>query len=232
MAFKPVAFDPYGRRKRSAWRLPRWLVLLVIGAAAGAGGVILVQERVLAPRLSASESTALRAQLAQAEQDRDRARRDLAATTQKLDATVAERKSLADELAADRERTKNSRADQEFLIASLPPDPRGGAVEVRAARLIGERGELNYEVLLTRPKSGNSGGNPPLAGVMQFVVTGLTGGVERHVTLEPIKVSVGAHQSLRGSVPLPAAFTPKRMTISVLDRPGGKQLGMRVMYVN
>jgi hypothetical protein len=211
MAFKPVAFDPYGRRKRSTWRLPRWLVLLVIGAAAGAGGVILVQERVLAPRLSASESTALRAQLAQAEQDRDRARH---------------------ELAADRERTKNSRADQEFLIASLPPDPRGGAVEVRAARLIGERGELNYEVLLTRPKSGNSGGNPPLAGVMQFVVTGLTGGVERHVTLEPIKVSVGAHQSLRGSVPLPAAFTPKRMTISVLDRPGGKQLGMRVMYVN
>jgi hypothetical protein len=228
MAFKPVAFDPYGRRKRSAWRLPRWLVLLVIGAAAGAGGVILVQERVLAPRLSAGESTALRTQLAQAEQDRDRARRDLAATTQKLDATVAERKSLADELAADRERTRSSRADQEFLIASLPPDPRGGTVEVRAARLIGERGELNYEVLLTRPK----GGNPPLAGVMQFVVTGLAGGVERHVTLEPIKVSVGAHQSLRGSVPLPAAFTPKRMTISVFDRPGGKQLGMRVMYVN
>jgi len=228
MAFKPVAFDPYGRRKRSKWHLPRWLVLLVVGAAAGAGGVMLVQERMLAPRLSASESGALRTQLAQAEQDRDRARRDLAATTQKLDATVAERKSLADELAADRERTKNARADQEFLIASLPPDPRGGPIEVRAARLTGERGELNYEVLLTRAK----GSNPPLAGVMQFVVTGLASGVERHITLEPIKISVGAHQSLRGSVPLPAAFTPKRMTISVLDRPGGKQLGMRVMYVN
>jgi hypothetical protein len=228
MAFKPVAFDPYGRRKRSAWRLPRWLVLLVVGAAVGAGGVVTVQERMLPPRLSASESSALRTQLAQAEQDRDRARRDLAATTQKLDSTVAERKALADELAADRERTKNSRADQDFLIASLPPDPRGGAVEVRAARLTRERGELNYEVLLTRPKAGN----PPLAGVMQFVVTGLAGGVERHITLEPIKVSVGSHQSLRGSVPLPDAFTPKRTTISVFDRPGGKQLGMRVLYVN
>jgi len=83
-------------------------------------------------------------------------------------------------------------------------------------------------VLLTRPK----GGNPPLAGVMQFVVTGLAGGVERHITLEPIKVSVGANQSLRGSVTLPDSFTPKRTTISVFDRPGGKQLGMRVMYVN
>ncbi|HET9208193.1 MAG TPA: DUF6776 family protein [Burkholderiaceae bacterium] len=228
MAFKPVAFDPYGRRKRSAWRVPRWLVLLLLGGAAGAGGVIAVQERMLPPRLSATESTALRSQLAQAEQDRDRARRDLAATTQKLDATVAERKSLADELAADRERTKNSRADQDFLIASLPPDPRGGAVEVRAARLTRERGELNYEVLLTRAKAGNA----PMAGVMQFVVTGLAGGVEKHITLEPIKVSVGAHQSLRGSLPLPDTFTPKRTTISVLDRPGGKQLGMRVMYVN
>lgn len=228
MEFKPVAFEPYGR-KRSAWRVPRWLVLLLAGGVAGAGGVILVQERLLPPRLSAGESTALRTQLAQAEQDRDRARRDLSATTQKLDATVAERKALADELAADRERTKNSRADQDFLIASLPPDPRGGAVEVRAARLTRERGGLNYEVLLTRPK----GGNPPLPGVMQFVVSGLApGNVERHVTLEPIKVSVGTHQSLRGSVPLPDAFTPKRTTIGVFDRVGGKQLGMRVMYVN
>ena len=227
MAFKPVAFEPYGR-KRSSWRVPPWLVVLLLGAAAGAGGVIAVQERMLPPRLSATESTALRTQLAQAEQDRDRARRDLAATTQKLDATVTERKSLADELAADRERTKTSRADQEFLIASLPPDPRGGSVEVRAARLTRERGELNYEVLLTRPK----GGNPPLPAVMQFVVTGLAGGVERHITLEPIKVSVGAHQSLRGSVTLPDSFTPKRTTISVFDRPGGKQLGMRVLYVN
>jgi hypothetical protein len=227
MQFKPVAFEPYGR-KRSRWRVPPWLVLLALGAAAGAGGVIAVQERLMPPRLSSSESTALKAQLAQAEQDRDRARRDLAVTTQKLDATVAERQALADELAADRERSKSARADQDFLIASLPPDPRGGPVEVRAARFSRERGELNYEVLLTRAKSGN----PPLAGVMQFVVTGLTGGVERHVTLDPIKVSVGSHVSLRGSVTLPDAFTPKRTTISVFDRPGGKQLGMRVLYVN
>jgi hypothetical protein len=226
--FKPVAFEPFGRR-RSSWRLPRSLVMLVLGAAAGAGGVLLVQERLMPPRLSASESTALRTQSAQAQQDRDRARSDLGATTQKLDATVAERKALADELAADRERTKNGRADQDFLIASLPPDPRPGAVEVRAARLIKQRGGLGYEVLLTRSKAN---GNPPLTGVLQFVVTGLAGGgVERHITLEPVKVNVGSYLSLRGTLALPDAFNPKRTTISVLDRVGGKQLGMRVMYV-
>ncbi len=230
MAFKPVAFEPYGR-KRSAWRLPRWLVFLVLGAVAGAGGVIAVQERVLPPRLSAEESTTLRAQLAQAEQDRDRARRDLAATAQKLDATVAERKAIADELAADRERTKTARADTDFLIAALPPDPRGGAVEVRAARFSRERNEMTYELLLTRNKDSGAP-TAPIAGVMQFVVTGLIGGVERHITLDPIKVNVGSHGILRGSVTLPDAFAPKRTTVSVFDRPGGKQLGMRVLYVN
>ena len=225
--FKPVAFDPYGRR-RSAWRVPRWLVLLLVGAAAGAGGVIAVQERFMPPRLSADEAASMRERLAQAEQDRDRLRGDLAATTQRLDAVVAERKAVADELAADRERTRNSRADQEFLIASLPPDPRGGVVEVRAARLSKQRGALSYEVLLTRAK----GGDAPLAAVMQFVVMGIAGGSERHITLEPIKVSVASSQSLRGSVPLPDAFNPRQTTIQVLDRVGGKLLGMRVMLVS
>jgi len=224
--FKPVAFEPYGR-KRSSWRLPSWLVLLVVGVGAGVGGVMVVQERFMPPRLSASEAATLTERLAQAEQDRDRARGDLAATTQRLDAVVAERKSLVDELAADRERTKHSRANEEFLIASLPPDPRGGVVEVRAARLTKQRGALGYEVLLTRSK----GGDAPLAAVMQFVVKGVAGGVERYVTLEPIKVSVAASQSLRGSVPLPDAFNPRETTIQVFDRVGGKQLGMRVMLV-
>jgi hypothetical protein len=224
--FKPVAFEPYGR-KRSSWRLPRWLLLLVLGASSGVAGVMVVQDRFMPPRLSASEASTLRERLAQAEQDRDRARGDLAATTQRLDAVVAERKSLADELAADRERTKHSRANEEFLIASLPPDPRGGVVEVRAARLTKQRGALTYEVLLTRSK----GGDAPLVAVMQFVVSGMAGGVERHITLEPIKVAMGANQSLRGSVPLPDAFNPRQTTIQVFDRVGGKQLGMRVMLV-
>jgi hypothetical protein len=227
MSFKPVAFEPYGRR-RSAWRLPRWLVWLLIGIAAGVAGVIAVQEHWLPPRLSAGEAASLRERLTQSEQDRDRARKDLAATTQRLDVVVAERKGLADELATDRERTKNSRADQEFLIESLPPDPRGGVIEVRAARLVKQRGTLSYEVLLTRAK----GGDAPLPALMQFVVKGLAGGAERHVTLEPIKVSLASSQIVRGSVPLPDAFNPKQATIQLLDRAGGKTLGMRVIFVS
>src|SRR5438270_716687 len=34
---KPIVFDPYGRRRRGL-RVPRWLVLLLLGGALGAGG--------------------------------------------------------------------------------------------------------------------------------------------------------------------------------------------------
>lgn len=224
--FKPVAFEPYGRR-RASYRPPRWLMLLLAGAAAGVAGVLVVQERLLPPRLSASESGALRASLEQTEAERARLATELAATSKQLQAAQAERASATADLAADRERTKNSRADIEFLIGSLPPDPRGGAVEVRAAKLTRQRGALGYEVLLTRGK----GADAPFAGVMQFVVTGLTGGVERNLTLEPIKVNVGAHQSLRGSLALPDSFTPKLTTIHVLERVGSRPIGMRVLYV-
>jgi hypothetical protein len=226
MPFKPVAFEPY-RRKRAAWRPPRWLVLLLLGVAAGAAGLIAAQQRLLPPRLSAPESAALNAKLAQAVQARDLARREQAAAVQQLAATTAARDALAAELAADRERTKNARADQDFFISALPPDPRGGVVAVRAARFNRAGGELSYEVLLTRAEAG-----APLAGVMQLVVSGWVGSVERYVEWDPVPVQLGAHQSLRGSLPLPPAFVPKRVTIRVLDRVGGKQLGMRVIYVN
>jgi len=32
-------------------------------------------------------------------------------------------------------------------------------------------------------------------------------------------------------VPLPQGFRPQQATVQVLDKPGGKLLGMRVMYV-
>jgi hypothetical protein len=54
---------------------------------------------------------------------------------------------------------------------------------------------------------------------------------ERHITLEPIRINVAVHQSLRGSLALPDSFTARQTTINVLDRVGGAPLGMRVLYV-
>lgn len=222
---KPVVLS-YGR-PRSRWSLPPWLVLLVLGAAAGAAGVIYVQEKHLPPRLSASASTELRESYEQADAERKQLKADLAATTKKLDAALAESKRLADELAGARSGTEKLRQDLEFTAEALPPDPRGGLIEVRAGRLVRKGASIAYEVALTR-----SGGSKPMNAVVQLAVAGAgASGAETRVVGKPIPISIGSQEVVRGTQPLPEGFVPRQTTISVLDRPEGRQLGMRVMLV-
>ena len=51
------------------------------------------------------------------------------------------------------------------------------------------------------------------------------------VSAAPIAITVGTHESLRGHVQLPPGFAPRQATIRLLDKPGGRQLGMRVLPV-
>ena len=224
---KPVLFNSYGGRRRRRL-LPRWLVLMLLGVALGVGGVIFVQERYLPKRLSATASADLRSSFERADAERKRLQGELAETTKRLDAALAERKAMATELGTSNETVKRLRDDVASLIALLPADPRSGAVAVRAARFAVEGGALAYEVLLSREGKIAK----PLGGVMQLVVAGQSGrGSEDRVALDPVPVSVGTYENVRGSAPLPQGFRPQQTTIQVLDKPGGKLLGMRVMYV-
>jgi hypothetical protein len=224
---KPVVFDRYASR-RPRRRVPRWLVLLLLGAAAGAAGVVVVQERYLPPRLSASESSKLRSSLEQAQGDRSRLQDELAATTRRLEGALAERKSLAEQLDASRQAVQRLHADVSSLVAALPADPRGGAVQIRAARFESGPGKLSYDIVLSRERAGAK----PLSGVMQLVVAGAgKRGSESSVKLQPVAVSLGSVESLHGDFELPEGFDPRQATIHVLDRPAGKLLGMRVMLV-
>jgi hypothetical protein len=223
---KPVVFDPYARR-RGRRRVPPWLMLLLLGVAAGAGGVVYVQERHLPPRLSAQASTELRRSFERAEAERTRLAAELAATKQRLDATLAERQRLAQDVATARETVEGLRADVKAMVDSLPPDPRGGMVEVRVARFSVEDGQLAYDVVLSRDRAGAK----PLNGVMQLLVAGESGRPDDTVKPAPIAISLGSYQNLRGSLPLPDGFKPRTTTVQVLDRVDGKRLGMRVMNV-
>jgi hypothetical protein len=225
---KPVVFDPYGSR-RSRRRVPRWLVLMLLGIGIGAGGVIYVQERHLPPRLSAEASTQLRSAFEQADAERQRLKRELDDTAQKLQSAVAERQAMADELATTRQTAERLRGDVGALVALLPPDPRGGTVQVRAARFAMEGRNLVYDVVLSRDRAGGKA----LSGVMQLVVAGATAkGPETALPMKPVAISVGSHESVRGGVALPEGFNPRQTTVKVMDRPDGKLLGMRVLLVN
>ena len=223
---RPVVFERYGRRRSR--RVPRWLLLLLGGIAVGAGGVYFVQERYLPPRLSADATVQLRQSFEQAESERLRLKGDLAETTKRLEAVLAENKSGTGELSASRQTTERLRESLNFVAEALPPDPRGGTVEVRAARFTLAGGKLLYDVLLYRERPGGK----PLTGVVQFVLTGESArGGTTTVSMKPVAVSVGRHESLGGDLALPDGFRPRQATINVLDRPDGKLLGMRVLYV-
>lgn len=223
---RSIPFDPYGRR-RSRWRMPRWLVLLIAGIAIGAVGLFFAQQRYLPPRLSAAESGELRSAYDAADAARARLTSQLAETTRRLDAALADRKKVVDDLGASRSLVEDLRGDLGAVVASLPPDPRGGAVEVRAARFIVKGAVLNYDVLLTRDRAGK-----PLAGVLQFAVAGLSArGAPMNFAPPTAPVTVAGHEVARGSIALPDGFKPNQVTVQVLDRPGGKALGMRVMLV-
>lgn len=224
---KPIPFDPYGRR-RSRWRLPSWLVLLLGGIAVGAASVVVVQERYLPPRLSASAATSLRAAYERADAERTRLKSDLADTSKRLDAALADKQALTDDVATGRATADRLRSDVASLVASLPPDPRGGAVEVRSAHFTSQGGKLEYDVVLTRDRPSAK----PMSGFMQLVVAGASQkGTEISVPLKPVALTLGNHEVIRGSLPLPEGFKAKQTTIQVLDRVGGRSLGMRVLPV-
>lgn len=224
---KPVVLDRYASR-RSRAVMPRWLLLLLIGAGLGVGGVFYLQERVLPPRLSIEASAKLQQSFEQAEAERLRLQGELGKTGEQLKLALADKERLTRELAASHDTVERLREDIGALVASLPPDPRGSAVAVRAARFEHDGGALVYDVVLSRDRAGGQ----PFRGVLQFVVAGTPAdGPERTLKLDPVPISVGRYESVRGSLPLPDGFRPRQTTVQVLDRPGGKLSGMRVLYV-
>jgi hypothetical protein len=102
-------------------------------------------------------------------------------------------------------------------------------VEIRAGRFAAQGSALAYDLVLTRDAKVAA---TPLSASLQLNVLGLTPrGAETTVALKPVDISVGGHALVRGTVPLPDGVRPRQVTVQVLDAPGGKSLGMRIMLV-
>ncbi|MEP7100768.1 MAG: hypothetical protein ABI781_09680 [Burkholderiales bacterium] len=208
--------------------MPRWLVLLLVGIVIGAGGLFFAQQRYLPPRLSAADSAELRGAYDTADAARTRLSSQLADATKRLDAALADKTKAIEDSSASRASVETLRADLAAVVASLPPDPRGGAVEIRAARFAAKGNALAYDVLLTRDR----GATRPLSASLQLTVAGLSArGAPASFAAPATAVSIAGHEMARGSVALPEGFRPNQVTVQVLDRAGGKALGMRVMLV-
>lgn len=225
---KPVVIDRYASR-RSRKRLPKWLLWLLAGATLGVLGVFYVQQQHLPPRLSAAESGRLQAAYGAADTERAQLANELTQTRQQLTSAQAAQQRAAADLATAQREPNALRRQIEALLDALPPDPRGGAVQVRAARFdAAGDSKLDYNLVLSRAQAGGAA----FSGVLQFAVSGKTArGSEATVTPDAVPVSVGRYQITSGTLALPAGFVPRQATVRVLDRPDGKLLGMRVINV-
>lgn len=222
---RPLTFSTSSRRRS---RGPLWLWLLLGGVVAGAVAVLVAQERWLPPRLTPEASARLAAARDAAESERQRLEGELErATRQRAEAEQA-RATMAAELAAAQERSTQVQQDLAAVVAALPPDPRGGAVAVRAARFAAVGGELRYDIVLTREAAGNG---RPLPARLELQVGGdpaqRPGATQ---ALPPVALSLGAHAVLRGSLPLPGGLRPQQATVRIVDG-GGRLLGMRLLNV-
>jgi hypothetical protein len=225
---KPVVIQPYGYRRRM--RIPRWLIVLVLGITLGVAGVLFVQQRLLPPRLSPAESARVLGDFAKADAERKQLAARLEQTTKQLEAALADGKKTAEALARESKALEPLRSDVAALVAALPPDPRGGAVAVRGGQMEARDGKLDYTVVLTH-EGRSASASKPLAAQMRLIVAGEGARGESTVALDPVPVQISGHEIARGTADLPAGFRPRQTTIQISDESGSKPLGMRVLLV-
>ena len=231
---KEIIFDP-GRGTRRG-QMPAWLPWIGSGMIAGALCLFFIQENVGPPRLTPAQSQKLQierdeAVLAKgnAESRETETRTSLQA---RLDSAVSELEQVRGELArrnaasaSTDETIASLRRDVALYEDMLPPDPRGNAVGIRAARFAREKGGLNYHLLLSRRQ-----GEKPFDGTVQMVVSGKkAGGAPERVTLPAVPVHIGDYLHIKGLEELPSGFEPSQTSIRVLDKIAGQQVGMRVI---
>lgn len=221
--FKPSVYQP-GKRTR---RMPRWLVLLLVGIALGAGGVLFLQANYGPQRLTVEQSEQLHTELSAANLERQRLQTQLDEAIGQRDANKSTHEQLTTDLA--QARTRIDTLNQELLLFqdAMPPDPRGGDIGVRSAAFKRQPGQLSYQVLIMRE---NHTG-PAFKGNVVLAIEGnYANGRRGTLTPDPLALELQRYNNTQGVLPLPDGFTPRSVTIRVLDGQQ-KQHAMRIYYV-
>lgn len=223
---RPVYLEPSGYRRR--WSVPKWVPVLAFGAALGAGGVLYWQQQ--GPqRLTLEESTVFQSRAERAETELRQTAKELAETRRLLETAKAESAQAATDAKTARRSAETLKQDLALVGELLPPDPRGGAIGIRAARFAPEGASLAWQTLLTREASAAR-----LAkGVAEIAVVGRNAsGRDEVLTSAPVPLAFeGSYLRVQGRIELPTGFTARQATVRVLDGEGGKVLGLRVFII-
>lgn len=221
--FKPSVYNP-GKRTR---RMPRWLVLLCFGILLGAGGVLFLQANYGPQRLTVEESETLHSDLNRANQERQQLQASLAEAERQRDAAAASREQTQAQFASYRKTMETVERDIALFQNAIPPDPRGGPIGVRAADWDRQPGNLGYKILIMNDKADA----PTFKGTLRLVVEGrYNNGRTNTLTSDPVPFSLDRYVQVAGSYETPAGFTPRQVTIRVMDG-SERQQAMRIYNI-
>lgn len=210
---KPKPFKPYSldghKRGRS---MPRWLLWMSLGLVLGVVAVLYVQQNYLPERLTPEESARLTDELRRTQASLQETRAQLETTRRELDASQQRVSTLTADLAKAKAALQPLIQDVQLLHEVLPPDPRGGDLQIRAGRFYNQDNQLAYHVVLTNRNKGTFRGN------VRFTVEGrYPNGRVASVDLDPINVTFDRFQNVHGTIPLPDGLYARQITVRVVD---------------
>ncbi len=221
--FKPSVYQP-GKRAR---RLPRWLVLLLVGIALGAGGVLFLQTNYGPQRLTVEQSEQLHSELSASNLERQRLQSQLEDTTQQRDANKSGHEKLTSDVTTARAKIDTLNKELLLFQDAMPPDPRGGSIGVRSATFKRQPGQLGYQVLIMRDETQGA----PFKGSLTLTIEGTyPNGRSATITPDATPVNLERYVHAQGQLTLPDGFTSRVVTLRVLDA-NQKQQAMRIYYV-
>jgi len=207
--------------------MPRWLVLLMVGIALGAGGVLFLQTNYGPQRLTVEQSEQLHSELSASNMERQRLQTQLEEATQQRDANKAGHEKLTTDLAESRAKIETLNKELVLFQDAMPPDPRGGNIGIRSASFKRAPGLLDYQVLVMREDRTGA----PFKGTLTFAIEGsYPNGRAATVTPEGPALTVDRYDYALGQLKLPDGFTARVVVLRVLD-PNQKQQAMRIYNV-
>ena len=200
--FKPSVYQP-GQRTR---RMPRWLVLLLVGIGLGAGGVLFLQTNYGPQRLTVEQSEQLHSELSAANLERQRLQSQLEETTQQRDANKTGHEKLTSDLAEARSKIDALNKELVLFQDAMPPDPRGGNLGIRSATFKRAPGLLDFQVLVMREERQGA----PFKGTLTFSIDGsYPNGRVATITPEGPTLNVDRYDYALGQLCCPRASRPR-----------------------
>lgn len=224
-AFKPTAYG-YSRRKR---RIPRWLVLMLTGVVIGVGGLLFIQTSYGPTRLTTEQSEQLHFDLNSANTENHRLQSQLGQITRELEDTQSALENQRAKLENHDEIVNKLERDINLFAASMPADPRGTNPGIRAASFSFDNAKLHHSILVMQDANPSSS----FKGQMKLSVAGrYTNGRTGHIEIEPTEISVDRYNYLIGDSTMPDGFTPRQVTIQILEEGTQKQRATRIINVS